>query len=75
MMPCHGRRHQGEVWAKVAQDEAEAGLDAGSTCEDLGLDRSYLADAERGKRNISAVKLEIIARGFRLSLSKLLSQV
>ena len=34
--------------------------------EKLGLDRSYLADAERGKRNISIVNLEIIARGFEI---------
>ena len=43
--------------------------------EKLGLDRSYLADVERGKRNISIVNLEIIASGFGLSLSKLLSRV
>jgi transcriptional regulator with XRE-family HTH domain len=41
----------------------------------LGLDRSYLADIERGKRNVSVVKLEIIARGFGLSLSMLFSRV
>jgi transcriptional regulator with XRE-family HTH domain len=43
--------------------------------ERLGLDRSYLADAERGKRNISIINLEVIARGFGLSLSRLLSDV
>ena len=43
--------------------------------ENFGLDRSYLADVERGKRNISIVNLEIIARGFGLSVSKLLSGV
>jgi len=43
--------------------------------EKLGLDRSYLADVERGKRNISIVNLEVIANGFGLSLSRLLSKV
>ena len=43
--------------------------------EKLGLDRSYLADVERGKRNISIVNLEVIASGFELSLSQLLSRV
>jgi transcriptional regulator with XRE-family HTH domain len=43
--------------------------------EKLGLDRSYLADAERGKRNISIVNLEVIARGFGISLSRLLTKV
>jgi transcriptional regulator with XRE-family HTH domain len=41
--------------------------------ERLGLDRSYLADVERGKRNISIVNMEIIARGFERSLSRLLA--
>ncbi len=43
--------------------------------ETLGLDRSYLADMERGRRNVSIVNLEIIARGFGLSLSSLLTKV
>lgn len=43
--------------------------------ERLSLDRSYLAAAERGKRNISIVNLEIIAKGFGISLSELLSRV
>ena len=43
--------------------------------ERLGLDRSYLADVERGKRNISIVNVEIIAKGFRLSLSQLFSRL
>ena len=41
----------------------------------LRLDRSYLADVERGKRNISIVNLEVIARGLGGSLSKLLTKV
>ncbi len=41
----------------------------------VGLDRSYLADVERGDRNISIVNLEIIAKGFGISLAKLLSRV
>jgi transcriptional regulator with XRE-family HTH domain len=43
--------------------------------EKLGLDRSYLADVERGKRNISLLNLEVIARGLGLSLSKLLTKI
>jgi transcriptional regulator with XRE-family HTH domain len=43
--------------------------------EQFGLDRSYLADVERGKRNISIVNLEVIARGFGLTLSRLLVKV
>jgi len=43
--------------------------------ERFGLDRSYLADIERGKRNVSIVNLEIVATGFGLSVSQLLSGV
>ncbi len=43
--------------------------------EQLGLDRSYLSDVERGKRNISIDNLEVIARGFGLTLSRLLVKV
>ena len=41
----------------------------------IGLDRSFLADVERGKRNISILNLEIIAKGFKLSLSQLFSRL
>ena len=43
--------------------------------EKLGLDRSFLADVERGKRNISIRNLYIVARGFKKSLAQLLSGV
>jgi transcriptional regulator with XRE-family HTH domain len=34
-----------------------------------------LGDVERGERNISAAKLEVIARGFGISLAKLFDEV
>lgn len=37
----------------------------------LGLRRTYISDLERGKRNVSLVTLQIVARGFGLTLSKL----
>ena len=43
--------------------------------EKFGLDRSYQAHVECGKRNISLVNLEIIARGFGLTLSRLVAKV
>lgn len=41
----------------------------------LGLRRTYVSDLERGKRNVSLLTLEIIARGFGLSVSQLLRRV
>jgi transcriptional regulator with XRE-family HTH domain len=43
--------------------------------EKLGLDRSYLADVERGHRNVSLVNLELIAIGFDLTLPRLFSRI
>lgn len=43
--------------------------------EKVGLDRSFIADVERGKRNISILNLDIIAKGFKISLSQLLSKL
>lgn len=41
--------------------------------EKVGIDRSFLADVERGKRNISLLNLKLIALGLQISLSRLLS--
>lgn len=41
--------------------------------EKVGIDRSFLADVERGKRNISILNLHAIAIGLQVSLSKLLA--
>jgi transcriptional regulator with XRE-family HTH domain len=40
-----------------------------------GLDRTYYASVENGKRNISLINLGKIAHGFGLSLSELLDGV
>jgi transcriptional regulator with XRE-family HTH domain len=41
----------------------------------LGLRRTYVSDLERGKRNVSLLTLEIIAKGFGLSVSQLLKKL
>jgi transcriptional regulator with XRE-family HTH domain len=43
--------------------------------ERVGIDRSFLADVERGKRNVSVLNLELIAKGFRVSLAQLFSRL
>jgi transcriptional regulator with XRE-family HTH domain len=43
--------------------------------EKLGIDRSFLADVERGKRNISILNLDIIAKDLGVSLSRLVSRL
>jgi transcriptional regulator with XRE-family HTH domain len=43
--------------------------------ERVGIDRSFLADVERGKRNVSILNLELIAKGLKLSLAQLFSRL
>lgn len=41
----------------------------------LGLDRSYLAEIEEGKRNLCLLNIKVIADGFKVSLGKLFSRL
>lgn len=41
----------------------------------IGVDRTYYASVEAGKRNISIVNLEKIANGFSITLSELFKGV
>ena len=59
-------------WAKLQPRRSKKHL-AGVMPEKIGMDRSCIADVERGKRNISILNLDLIAKGFKLSLSRLLS--
>ena len=43
--------------------------------EILGLDRSYVAEIEEGKRNVCLMNIEVIAQGLNLTLSQLFSRV
>lgn len=43
--------------------------------ERVGIDRSFLADVERGKRNVSILNVELMAKGLKVSLSQLFSRL
>ncbi len=60
---------------KVRKLRVQRGWTQVDMAEKLGLDRSYLADVERGKRNISILNLDVLAKGFGLSLSRLFSKL
>ena len=40
--------------------------------EKLGVDRSYISDMERGKKNVCLPTLEVIAQGTGLTISQVL---
>jgi transcriptional regulator with XRE-family HTH domain len=64
------RARFGERIRKLRKKRALTLIELG---EYLGLDRGYLGDLERGKRDPSLTTLQHIARGFGLTISKLLS--
>ena len=41
------------------------------TAEEFGIDRSYISDMERGKKNVCLLTMEVLAQGFAISLSQL----
>jgi transcriptional regulator with XRE-family HTH domain len=41
----------------------------------LGIDRSYISDMERGKKNVCLPTLEVFAQGFGISIAQLLSRL
>lgn len=41
----------------------------------LGIDRSYISDMEKGKKNVCLPTMEVIAIGFGVSISKLTSRL
>lgn len=43
--------------------------------DQLGVDRSYISDMERGKKNVCLPTMEVIAIGFGISLSRLVSRL
>ena len=43
--------------------------------ERVGIDWSFLADVERGKRNVSILNLDLMAKGLKVSLSQLFSRL
>jgi len=57
---------------RVRKLRKKRGWTQAEMAEKVGIDRSFLADVERGKRNISIVNLHVIAGGLQASLSKLL---
>jgi transcriptional regulator with XRE-family HTH domain len=60
---------------RIRQLRNQRGWSQVVAAEKIGLDRSFLADVERGRRNISIRNLYLIARGFQKTLAQLLSGV
>jgi len=61
--------------ARLRQLRKKKGVTQVELADYLGLRRTYISDLERGKRNVSLLTLEVIARGFGLSVSELLKRI
>ncbi len=61
--------------ARIRKLRKQRGWSQVVMAERIGIDRSFLADIERGKRNVSIGTLDIIAKGLNRSLAQLFSGV
>ena len=56
---------------RIKELRNQAGLSQEKFALKIGMDRTYYASVEAGKRNISLQNIQKIAEGFELSLSEL----
>jgi transcriptional regulator with XRE-family HTH domain len=60
---------------RISRMRRRLGWTQAGLSERVGIDRSFLADVERGKRNISILNLAHIAEGLGVTLAKLFSRL
>ncbi len=58
-----------KIGDRIRELRKETGLSQEKFAAKIGMDRTYYASVELGKRNISIVNLEKIAQGLGMSLS------
>ncbi len=61
--------------ARIRKLRKKRGWTQVEMAEKVGIDRSFLADVERGKRNVSILNVELMAKGLKVSLSQLFSRL
>lgn len=60
-----------KIGNRIRELRKETGLSQEKFAAKIGMDRTYFASVELGKRNISIVNLEKIAEGLDVSLAEL----
>lgn len=63
--------YEKQLGERIKKLRLEAGLSQEKFALQIEMDRTYFATVESGKRNISLINLEKIAKGLNISLSKL----
>lgn len=64
-----------KIGNRIKELRLQTGLSQEKFALKIGVDRTYYASVEAGKRNISIVNLEKIANGFSITLSELFKGV
>ena len=64
-----------ELGKRIKSLRNETGLSQEKFALKIGMDRTYYASVESGKRNVSLQNIEKIANGFELSISELFTDL
>lgn len=60
---------------RLREKRGELGLSQEAFADRCGLDRTYISGIERGKRNVSLLNIEAIAKALGLSISELTQEL
>lgn len=64
-----------KIGNRIRELRVQTGLSQEKFAQKIGMDRTYFASVELGKRNISIVNIEKIANGLEISLSELFAGI
>lgn len=64
-----------KIGNRIRELRTKTGLSQEKFSQKIGMDRTYFASVELGKRNISIVNIEKIANGLEISLSELFKDI
>lgn len=60
---------------RIKEKRLQLGLSQEKFALSINMDRTYFANVEKGKRNISILNIEKIAKGLNISLSELFQEL
>lgn len=66
---------QKKIGSRIKELRQQTGLSQEKFALKIGMDRTYFASVENGKRNVSIINLEKISKGFGISLSDMFKGV
>ena len=64
-----------KICARIRELRTQLGISQEKFAMKIGMDRTYFASVELGKRNVSIVNIEKIANGLGVSLSELFQNI